>query len=388
VVEMIQEWRKELEDLHGRIAHRFARPEPRRRALSYLKGLTGALERKNGWQLAEQAGEATPDGIQRLLNAADWDADLVRDDLRDYALEHFGDEEAVLIVDETGFLKKGNKSVGVQRQYSGTAGRIENCQIGVFLCYASTKGAAFIDRALYLPKEWAKDAECRAEAGVPEEVGFATKPELARRMLERALDASAPAGWVTGDTIYGSDRRLRMFLEGRGQPFVLAVRSAEPLWTETELGPGQVRADRIAERATPEDWRHLSAGQGAKGPRLYDWALLPLYRLQLTEEEMFWGHWLLVRRGMEEPNELAYYVVFAPKETTTLEEVVRVAGTRWQIESCFESAKDQFGLAEYEVRKWDAWHRHATLALLAHAFVSVVRSKEVLKRGPKKRSCP
>src|SRR5918992_1607874 len=324
---MIQEWSKELEDLHGRIAHRFARPEPRRRALSYLKGLTGALERKNGWQLAEQAGEATPDGFQRLLNAADWDAGLVRDDLRDYALEHFGAEDAVLIVDETGFLKKGNKSVGVQRQYSGTAGRTENCQIGVFLCYASKKGAAFIDRALYLPKQWAKDAERRAEAGVPEEVGFATKPELARRMLERALDASVPAGWVTGDTIYGSDRRLRMFLEGRGQPFVLAVRSAEPLWTETELGPGQVRADRIAERATP-------------------------------------------------------------KETTTLEKVVRVAGTRWQIESCFESAKDQFGLAEYEVRKWDAWHRHATLALLAHAFVSVVRSKEALKRGPKKRSCP
>src|SRR5918995_1237280 len=264
---MTQGGRQELDARRGRLAPRFARPEPRRRALSYLKGLTGALERKNGWQLAEQAGEATPDGIQRLLNAADWDAGLVRDDLRDYALEHFGEEDAVLIVDETGFLKKGNKSVGVQRQYSGTAGRTENCQIGVFLCYASKKGAAFVDRALYLPKEWAKDAERRTEAGVPEEVGFATKPELARRMLERALDTSVPAGWVTGDTIYGSDRRLRMFLEGCGQPFVLAVRSAEPLWTETELGPGQVRADRIAERATPEDWRSLSAGQRAKGPR-------------------------------------------------------------------------------------------------------------------------
>lgn len=194
---------------------------------------------------------------------------------------------------------------------------------------------------------------------------------------------------MRGDTIYGLGRRLRIFLEGRRQPFVLAVRSAEPLWTETELGAGQVRADRIVERATPEDWRRLSAGQGAKGSRLYDWALLALYRLQLSEEEMFWGHWLLVRRGIEDPNEFAYYVVFAPKEATTLEELVRVASTRWQIESCFQTAKDQFALAEYEVRKSDAWHRHVRLSLLAHAFVSVVRSREASKRGPKQRcSCP
>jgi SRSO17 transposase len=354
MVETVREWAAELEEMHGRIAHRFARSEPRKRALSYLKGLTGSVERKNGWRLAEATGERTPDGMQRLLNAANWDADTVRDDLREYVAEHLaGDEGGILIVDETGFLKKGEKSVGVKRQYSGTAGGTENCQVGVFLCYVSEKGAAFIDRALYLPKDWAKDAERRAEAGVPREVEFATKPNLARRMLERALDGGVGAGWVSGDTVYGSDRRLRIFLEERGQPFVLAVKSDESLWTLEERGPGQQRADRIIRGATPEQWRRLSTGEGSKGPRLFDWALLPLFRLQLTEEERFWGHWLLVRRSVQDPNDLAYYVVFAPKESTTLEELVRVAGTRWRIESCFEETKDSFGLDEYEVRKWD-----------------------------------
>jgi SRSO17 transposase len=383
MVETVREWAAELEEMHGRIAHRFARSEPRKRALSYLKGLTGSVERKNGWRLAEATGERTPDGMQRLLNAANWDADAVRDDLREYVAEHLvGDEGGILIIDETGFLKKGEKSVGVKRQYSGTAGGTENCQVGVFLCYVSEKGAAFIDRALYLPKDWAKDAERRAEAGVPREVEFATKPKLARRMLERALDGGVGAGWVSGDTVYGSDCRLRMFLEERGQPFVLTVKSDESLWTLEERGPGQQRADRIVRGAAPEQWRRLSAGEGSKGPRLFDWALLPLFRLQLTEEERFWSHWLLVRRSVQDPDDLAYYVVFAPKESTTLEELVRVAGTRWRIESCFEETKDSFGLDEYEVRKWDAWHRHITLSLLAYAFVSVLRSKEAQKGGP------
>lgn len=382
MVETIHAWAKELEGLHERIARRFVRAEPRRRVLAYLKGLAGTSDRKNSWQLAESAAELTPDGMQRLLNQAHWDADLVRDDLREYVLEHFGDdaEEAVLVIDETGFLKKGDKSVGVQRQYTGTAGKRENCQIGVFLCYASKRGAAFVDRALYLPKSWAGDAERREEAGVPKEVAFATKPELAKAMLQRALEAGVPAAWVTGDAVYGGNRRLRMFLEGRGQPFVLAVKRDEPLWAlEPERGPGQVAADRLAEALAPEDWTRLSAGDGSKGPRLYDWALVALFRLQLAEEGRSWGHWLLVRRSPEDPEELAYYVVFAPKETTTLEEVVRVAGTRWVIESCFESAKGEFGLDEYEVRKWEAWHRHVTLSLLAHAFVGVVRSREAQK---------
>lgn len=379
MVETVRAWAEELTELHKRIAHRFVRAEPRRRALAYLKGLVATSERKNGWRLAEAIGEATPDGVQRLLNQAQWDADLVRDDLRRYVVEHLGDEGAVLIVDETGFLKKGNKSVGVQRQYSGTAGRVENCQVGVFLCYASEKGAAFLDRSLYLPKGWAVDRERRAEAGVAEGVEFRTKPELAEAMLERAFDAEVPASWVTGDTVYGGARRLRMFLEERGQPFVLAVKRDEPLWTLDERGPAQVSARKIAEGAEPEDFKRLPAGDGSKGPRVHDWALFPLFRLQLNEEERAWGHGLLVRRGIEDPEDLAYYVVFAPRETATLEELVRVAGTRWRIEECFEQAKGQFGLDEYEVRKWDAWHRHVTLSVLAHAFCAVVRSKEAEK---------
>ena len=373
---MVRAWAEGLEELHGRISRRFVRTEPRRRALAYLKGLLGSSERKNGWRLAEAMGDATPDGVQRLLNQARWSADLVRDDLREYVVEHLGDEESgVLVVDETGFLKKGEKSVGVQRQYSGTAGRVENCQIGVFLCYASEKGAAFLDRSLYLPKSWAADGERRREAGVPEGVEFRTKPELAEAMLERAFDTGVPASWVTADAVYGGARRLRMFLEDRGQPFVLAVKKDEPLWALDSLGPAQVSAREIAEGAAPEDFERLSAGDGSKGPRLHDWALLPLFRLQLTEEERHWGHGLLVRRSPLDSEDLAYYVVFAPREGTTLEELVRVAGVRWRIEECFEQAKGQFGLDEYEVRRWDAWHRHVTLSLLAHAFCAVVRSE-------------
>ena len=334
-------------------------------------------------------GEATPDGVQRLLNQAQWVANLVRDDLRGYVIEHLGDEGAVLIVDETGFSKKGNKSVGVQRQYSGTAGRVENCRIGVFLCYASGKGAAFLDRSLYLPKGWALDRERREEAGVPEEAQFRTKPELAEAMPERALDAGVPASWVTGDAVYGGARRLRMFPEERGQPFVLAVKRDEPLWTLDERGPARVAAHDLANGIQPEGRKRLSAGDGSKGPRLHEWALVPLFRLQLDEEERAWGHGLLVRRGLEDPEDPAYYVVFAPRETATLEEMVRVAGTRRRIEECFEQAKGQFGLDEYEVRKWEAWHRHVTLSLLAHAFVAVVRSEEAQKGAPLPAiSCP
>lgn len=378
---MLGEWKNELQKLQGRISCRFARPEPRGRALSYLKSLIGTSERKNGWQIAEAAGETTPDGMQRLLGTARWDAEEVRDDLRAYVVEHFGDVEAVLLVDETGFLKRGEKSVGVARQYSGTAGGIENCQVGVFLCYASKKGAAFIDRALYLPREWAKDQERRAEAGIPEEVKFATKPTLAREMLERAFEAKVPAGWVTADALYGSNRNLRIFLEQREQPFVLAVKSNEPLWTLTDKGPAQVRADKLASEIPSGEWRRLSAGAGSKGERLHDWALLPLFRLQLSQEERFWGHWILLRRSIGDPEEIAYYVVFASREGTTLEELVKVAGARWRIESSFSEAKGEFGLAEYEVRKWDPWHRHMTLSLLAHAFVGVVRSSEATREN-------
>lgn len=371
----VRAWRRELDALSDRIASRFSRSDLRRRAGAYLGGLLGSARRKNSWQLAEDVGQESPYGVQHLLGRARWDADALRDDLRGYVVERFGDERTVLIVDETGFLKKGNKSCGVQRQYSETAGRTENCQVGVFLCYASENGAAFIDRALYLPKGWTNDAERREEASVPEEVGFATKPKLARMMLEQAFDADVRAPWVTGDSIYGGDRNLRMFLEASGRPFVLAVKKSEPLWTYTDRGPAQVRADGLVEGVADEEWRRLSAGDGAKGPRFYDWALLPLFRLQITEEERRFRHLLLVRRSMEDPEDLAYYVVFAPRGTP-LEELVRVAGTRWRIESCFEAAKGEVGLAHYEVRSWLGWHRHVTLALFAHSLLAAIRARE------------
>jgi SRSO17 transposase len=343
---------------------------------AYLAGLLSPIERKNGWQLAEQAGESTPTGMQRVLSGAHWDADVVRDDLRAYIVEHLGDPSAVLVIDETGFLKKGTKSVGVKRQYSGTAGRIENCQIGVFLAYASPHSRAFLDRALYLPEEWADDPARREEAGIPATVTFQTKPELAQQMLARALAAAVPASWVTGDEVYGGARRLRLWLEAEQQPFVLAIKRNEPLWVLTERGPLEWPAATIAADIAPEDWTRLSAGEGAKGPRLYDWVRVPIRPLR----EPGWEHWLLVRRSLSDPADLAYYVCFAPTGTP-LTELVRVAGTRWAIEGCIEAAKGEVGLDQYEVRKWDGWYRHLTLALFAHAILTVIRARAVEKGG-------
>jgi SRSO17 transposase len=377
-----------LEQVHERMGRRFARSEQRSRVLAYLKGLLSPVERKNGWQLAEYAGEQTPDGMQRLLSTAKWDADAVRDDLRDYVVEYLGASEAILVIDETGFLKKGTKSVGVKRQYSGTAGRIENCQIGVFLSYASPKGYSFLDRELYLPKEWAADAERRKEAGVPEQVIFATKPQLAQQMLQRAKEAGVPAAWVTGDEVYGGDRHLRMWLEEQEQPFVLAIACDEPLWCNVGAGPEQRRADELVRMLNPSCWQRLSAGEGAKGPRLYDWARGRLCRLA----EPQWEHWLLVRRNISNPKELAYYVVFAPAETS-LQTLVEVAGRRWTIEECIELAKGEVGLDQYEVRRWTGWYRHVTLALFAQAYLTVIRAQEAAgeqeKRGQtrKPRNC-
>ena len=374
IQEEVTRWEASLEALHARIAPRFTRLEPRQRALAYLKGLLGPVERKNGWQLAEYAGDGSPDGVQRLLSSYDWDADQVRDDLQRYVAEHLGDSSAVLVVDETGFLKQGTKSVGVAQQYSGTAGKIGNCQIGVFLAYASPAGCAFLDRELYLPREWTQDSERRREAGVPEAVGFRTKPELAQGMLSRALAAGIPAAWVTGDAIYGSDRRLRLWLEEQGVPHVLAIRSNEPLWATTHRGPAQVAAAKLAEGIPPDEWRSLSAGNGAKGPRWYEWARVPIRPLG----EAGWGYWLLARRSLSDPGELAYYVCFGP-EDTSLADLVRVAGMRWTIEEGFKEAKGEVGLDQYEVRRWTGWYRHITLALLAHAFLVVLRSE--LEKG-------
>lgn len=364
----LQMWVSGLDALFARVAGRFGRVEPRRQARAYVMGLLAPVERKNGWQLAEAAGDDGPDRMQRLLNQARWDARGVRDDLRAYVVENLGHPDAVLIVDETGFLKKGTKSAGVQRQYSGTAGRTENCQLGVFLAYASPLGRTLIDAELYLPKSWTDDRpRCRA-AGIGDEVAFATKPVLARQMLARALDAGLPVSWATADEAYGMDSKFRRFLEQRRVNYVVAVPKSQAV--AMGLRDGDTRADTLVAAAPPEAWKRLSAGNGTKGPRLYDWALATVH----FETEPGYQRWLLARRSLT-PNakgelEIAYYLCHGPAGTT-MAELIHVAGARWAIEECFQAAKNETGLDHYQVRRFDAWHRHITLAMLAHAYLAV-----------------
>ncbi|MDE9533580.1 IS701 family transposase [Xenorhabdus bovienii] len=366
-------WEQELISLHTRLVPLFHHTGPQQRSLAYLRGLLSDVERKNGWQLAEWIGEKTPDGIQHLLERARWDADAARDILRDYVAEHLGDEQGILIIDETGFIKKGTHSAWVQRQYSGTVGRVENSQIGVFLCYAGNGGHAFIDRALYLPEQWTEDRPRCAAAGIPDSVSFATKPQLARQMLERALDVGVPCHWVTADAVYGRDRTLRCWLGSRHQLFVLAIAQNEQLWWQE---PTYVRADVIVDNRPSHCWEKQSAGRGTKGEREYDWAQIPLWRLQSNEEEQCYSHYLLVRRSRNEKQERAYYVVYARKDQADLKTLVQVAGHRWEIESGFEETKGECGLDHYEVRRWPSWYRHITLSLLAHAVLAVLRIQE------------
>src|ERR687898_1790216 len=324
---MLRSWTEELEEVNERLWVHFARSEVRQRANDYLAGLLSEAKRKNGWQLAEVAGNATPYGIQHLLGRANWDADELRDDLREYVLEHLAGDGSVLVVDETGFIKKGDKSVGVKRQYTGTVGKRENCQVGVFLAYASGRGQAFIDRELYLPEEWALDKERRQRAGVPEEVGMRTKPELAKVMLGRALEAGVKAAWVVADSVYGDSRPLGMFLEDREQPYVLAVSGKAYVWA----GLRQHRVGEVLEalgrgELLPEEgFKRISVGDGSKGPRLYDWLRLAL---NPPMQEGF-QRWLVVRRSIEDPEELSAYTVFAP-EGSTLEALAKAAGSRWR----------------------------------------------------------
>ena len=364
------------------IGPRFARAEARRRAQIYLHGLLSPIERKNGWQLAEAMGDATPYAMQHLLDRADWDAEAVREDLRAYVLAHLGDPQAVLVVDETGFLKKGTKSAGVAKQYTGTVGKIENCQVGVFLAYASPAGVAFLDRALYLPEEWADDAARRREAHIPDAVAFATKPQLARTMLERALRAGVPAGWVTADSVYGDDRRLHMWLEAREQPYVLAVSGKEYVnvaatWTQRRV---TTLLSEVAQQPA-QAWQRLSAGAGSKGPRVDDWSRLPL----VPPLQEGYERWFLVRRSHGDPEDLQGYVAFAPADTT-LEQLVRVAGSRWTIEVAFAAAKGEVGLDQYEVRSYHGWYRHITLALFAQALLTVIRHRLSLSFAPAARA--
>lgn len=361
-------WAADLQGLLGHLGRHFARSETRAHLRAYLTGLLGPLERKNGWQLAEYAGDATPYGMQHLLDRAKWDADAVRDDLQAYVRDHLGHPAGVLVIDETSFLKKGAHSVGVGIQYSGITGKLENCQVGVFLAYVSPHGQTLYDRALYLPREWADDPERRAQADVPADVRFATKPQLAKELVLRALESGLPVAWVTGDEVYGGDYHLRAALEARQQSYALTIKATHALW----VGWRQRQARDLVAAEPASAWERLSCGDGSKGPRLYDWLRLPINH----PHDARWQRWLVARRGLtnpDDPRAIAYFLVFAPAETS-LATLAEVIGDRWGIERAFEESKGAVGLDQYEVRSWHGWYRHITLAMWAHAFLSATRA--------------
>lgn len=388
---MLAEWGAAFTAYHARFARFFRRWEARARSRRYLEGLLGPVERKNGWQVAEAVGEVDPQGIQRLLYEAVWDADAVRDAYQQFVVEQFGDPEAILVLDETGFLKKGDQSVGVQRQYSGTAGKVENCQLGVFLAYVTSEAHLLLDRRLYLPVVWASDAVRRVAAKVPEAVAFATMPQLALAMLEQAWASGVPHAWVTADERYGGDPHLLAALEARDMQYVMAVPSTTRVWPAgttavTVSDRLQVLQATTPEPATvaavvadwrPEAWQRLIVGAGSKGPRVYDWAAV-----RVVASRGGWPGptlWLLARRSVSDPTVVAYYVAQAPADSA-LAVLARVAASRWPVEQCFEEAKGETGLDQYEVRHWQSWHRHITLAMLAHGFLAWQR-REAGEKG-------
>jgi SRSO17 transposase len=359
------DWRDALAELKEFIAPAFKRIEQRVSAGAFIDGVLSGAERKTGWMLAEEAGHERPYRIQSLLGGSSWSADSLSDWVRRYVVDVLGDPGGVLVIDETGFLKKGAHSVGVARQYSGTAGRIENCQIGVFAAYASRFGHRLVDRRLYLPKGWAEDAERRAKACVPDDVIFATKPAMAREMIARILDGGTPCAFVRADALYGSDYRFRRMLEDRGQAYVLAVRSNHTLRFIDEWQFVQSDPASLVDELAPDDWQPLSAGEGSKGPRFYDWARLPLN----WQTKDGFAHWLLVRRSRHDREAIAYYFAYAPANTS-LAELAAAAGLRWTIEECFLRAKDDLGLDHCEARSWHGWHRHMSLVMAAAAFLA------------------
>jgi SRSO17 transposase len=356
-------WTESFNEMFALIAGEFLQAPSRWRARRYLLGLLSQSERKNGWTIAEFAGDVSPDGMQRLLNFYAWDADRVRDALARYVVAALASPAGVLVADETGFLKKGRMSAGVARQYTGTAGRVENCQVGVFLAYASADGSrALIDRELYLPRRWAEDRDRCEQAGIPEDRAFETKPALARKMVERVIAAGVPFGWLAADEVYGQNPGLRDWLEEQRIRYVMAVPCSEPVTTAA----GKIRADELAARVPGDGWQVLSCGDGSKGPRLYGWALIATS----SSDRL-----LLARRslapGEKGEIELAYFLCYTPGGAT-LAELAAVAGARWAVEDCFAEAKNETGLDHYQVRKWDAWYRHVTLSMLAHAFLAVL----------------
>jgi SRSO17 transposase len=371
----VEDWAEAFEAGFAYIAGRFRRVEPRRQARAFLLGLLSDVDTRSCWQLAEQAGDHTPHRMQRLLGEAVWDADAVRDDVRRYVVDALGDPGAVLIADDTGDLKAGVHTVGVQRQYTGTAGRIENAQVAVFLAYASSRGYTLIDREVYLPRCWTDNPARCAAAGVPAQVRFATKITLARRMLTRAADAGVPAAWCTADEFYGGDRGLRRDLQARGMGYVLAVAKSHRVTACPAIGPQRV--DQVTAMLTARAWNRYSAGDGAKGLREYEWACVSITP---PDDEQDGHHWLLVRRSLTH-GELAFYRCFSPTPVG-LPTLVRVAGTRWCVETCFQTGKNATGLDEHQVRRWDSWYRYTTLVMLAHAILTVIAARERPRSQP------
>ena len=370
----VQVWNVYWAQVERRIGSVFARSEARTRAMTYLAGLLSPAERKNSWQLAEISGDPNPYGFQHLLGRADWDPDALRDRLRTYVTDYLAAPDAVGVIDETGFLKKGVHSAGVARQYSGTAGRVENCQMGVFLAYASAHGHTLLDRELYLPAAWTDDRDRCRRAGIPDDRAFATKPALAQQMLARTFAAGVRLAWVAGDSVYGDDRVLRQWLEAQNQAYVLAVTGKATVWIKHR----QRSVTSILTDLPGDGWERISAGAGSKGLRWYDWQ-----RRELREPAPAgWQRWLLVRRSISDPCDLTAYRVFAPA-STPMTALVRVAGTRWTVEESIQTAKGEVGLDHYEVRSWTGWYRHMTLALWAQAFLAVIR-EETGAAAPKK----
>jgi SRSO17 transposase len=404
--EELNEWAADFLQFCSRFAAVFRRKEPRAQATKYLRGLMAAVPRKNSWQVAEAIGDRTPDATQRLLYQAQWSADAARDRLLEFAIEVFGEEDAIGVVDESGFIKRGKHSVGVKRQYSGTAGKVENCQIGTFLSYATTKGHMFLDRHLYLPEEWCNDSERRERAKVPEDVVFQTKPEQAMAMLERAWKAGVPMRWVAGDEVYGDSTKLRDLIAGSERLYVLAVRTITPVWTErpqvvepeaqergrprkkVRLAEGEPSATTVKEVVagwSERCWQRLVVAEGEKGLITYDWACQRI--VEAREGLPGPDGWLIARRSISDPTDIAYYLSNAPVDTPLLK-LAQVASTRYTVEQCIEEAKGETGLDEYEVRYWHSWHRHITLSMMAHAWLASVRYKATEKKGDLSPSWP
>jgi SRSO17 transposase len=384
--EMLELWSAELRGAKARLRGLFAYPGVAASAAAFLDGLLGPERRKTGWMRAEAAGDPGPWRQQAVLGRSRWDADALRDLVRDYVVESLADADAVLVIDETGFLKQGKASCGVGRQYTGSAGKIANCQVGVFAAYVSGKGHAFVDRRLYLPKGWT-DAPARlAAAHVPAEVGFATKPRLAVDMVERAIRAGVPFAWAAADNVYGVGE-VETALRRAGKGYVLGVAADRPFssWGKRPAVSGT--AEEIAAALPASAYARLSAGEGTKGPRLYDWAYLELADLDGEAEGYvgsrgLWTRGLLIRRSLAD-RELAFFSTWCPK-ATALETLVRVEGRRWAIEDAFETAKTELGLDHDETRSWHGWHRHVSLVMLAFAMLAVVRRRANATAPPPK----